>query len=153
MNHGRIVFSQIMDYFPQHSGQSQRIAQLENLSRHRSDFDRPGPHALCQSTSGHESQTSGLHAGFHRRRSVPVAVSFGSASPTQKRRQDAYPTRSRRRCGSPSAYIGCHPEKTTRPVGRHVRNSTNFGCYAFRENTSKKPVFCGFQQVFKEPFT
>ncbi len=48
---------------------------------------------------------------------------------------------------------GCHPEKTTRPEGQHVRNTSGFGCHAFRENTHKKPVFCGFQQVFKEPFT
>jgi len=48
---------------------------------------------------------------------------------------------------------GCYPEKRTRSAGQHVRNTSGFGCYAFRENTRKKPVFCGSQQVFKEPFT
>jgi hypothetical protein len=61
----------------QHFGQSQRSTQLENLSQHRSDSDRSGPHALRPSTLGQESQTRGLRSGFHCRRFVPDALSLG----------------------------------------------------------------------------
>ena len=167
MNDGRIVFSQIMDYFPRRRfkscveryrgdhriktftcldqfycmtfaqltgreslrdieaclraagpklyhagikarvthniGQSQRTTRLANLSGYRSDSDRPGTPSLCQSTTGYESQTSGLRTGFHRGRSVSDSVSMGTASPAQKCRQGAYAT------GSARQYSGVYP--------------------------------------------
>ena len=44
---------------------------------------------------------------------------------------------------------GSNPEKRTRHRSQHVRNSTGFGCHAFRENTRKKSVSSRFQQLFK----
>ena len=48
---------------------------------------------------------------------------------------------------------GCDSEKGTRTGSQHVRNLAGFRCYAFRENTYKKPVFRGFKRFFKERFT
>src|SRR5688500_7974484 len=75
----------------QHSGTRQRTARLENL---------PG---LCPSTDPQRQRTSSkrssrgttrsnrLRFRFHRRRSVPVAISLGEVSKTQGRSQASHP--------------------------------------------------------------
>ena len=83
-----------------HSGESQRTKRLQNLSRHCSDFNRPGSQAIYQPASCYEPQTGGLRFGFNCHRPMPVAVPMGPAQKTQKRRKDTYSTRSSRQYSS-----------------------------------------------------
>ena len=199
-----------------HFGQSQRATRLQDLSRHRFDFDRPGSPIVCPSflCCSRQKQsgfyTSGFISGGQKPRfakrlshsinrpeklrilsrtvaadslcrcrteqTVPdqqlqsvtlddcTAVQVSPADRTVFQMDQAAPSdqsllwhhtqccqdtgvgRYQRLCA------GRYYEKATRLTKQYVRNSTGFGHYAFRENTRKKSVSCGFQQLFKEQY-
>ncbi|MDZ7783558.1 MAG: DUF4372 domain-containing protein [Halioglobus sp.] len=60
------------------------------LRRLRAAVDRPGPEAVCKRGSGAGVVEYGLRTGLHDDRFVSVAVSVGTVSKNQSRRQNAH---------------------------------------------------------------
>jgi hypothetical protein len=70
-----------------HSGQSKRKSQLENLCRLRPSADREGAKALRQRRFCHSAKTHCVCSRFNNHRFVPVSVSMGKVSQVQSRSQ------------------------------------------------------------------